>query len=199
MLKTFYLVRHAEYAPTETFRGRLPLPLSAAGEEQARRLGQWFQDKGIKAIYSSAVLRCQQTSELMNRFLNVPIINDDRLLEDLSVMQGMPLKEYQQYADRPFTFQKELGGETPADVQRRIVNFWEEKIQSEDGNIIIVSHGDPLMFLYLALRQQGLPPTHDLVETRQEHSGEWYQDKGSIRPVVIDGDKINIQDLVKNY
>jgi broad specificity phosphatase PhoE len=111
-------------------------------------------------------------------------------------MQGMPLKEYQKYDDRPFTFQKELGGETPTDVQHRIVNFWEEKITSEDGNIIIVSHGDPLMFLYLALRKQSLPPTHDLVETRQELSGDGYQDKGSIRPVVIDGDKIQIQDLI---
>ncbi len=196
MVKTFYLVRHAEYVPTETFRGRLPLPLSAAGEEQARRLGQWFKDKDIKAIYSSAVFRCQQTSELMNQSLNVPIINDDRLLEDLSVMQGMSLKEYQKYDDRPFTFQKDLGGETPADVQQRIVNFWQEKIKSEDSNIIIVSHGDPLMFLYLTLRKQNLPATHDLVEKRQELSGDGYQEKGSIRPVVIDGDNIQLQDLI---
>lgn len=197
MAKTFYLVRHTEYDnPRGILHGRLPISLSAVGMGQAKKIGQWFQDKNISKIYSSAVFRCRQTTELINESLAVPVIYDQRLLEDLTVMQGMLLEEYRKYDDGPYTFQAELGGELPADIQGRMVNFWQEKIQSEEGNIIILSHGDPLMFLHLALVGEKLPAVHDMVNLRKVLHGHEYPSKGSIGPVIIDGATIQVQDLI---
>jgi broad specificity phosphatase PhoE len=197
MIKTFYLVRHTDYEnPQQIFHGRLPVPLSAEGVAHAQRLGQWFQDKSISKIFSSAVLRCRQTSNLINDVIHVPIINDQRLLEDLSMMQGMLLKDWEQYDDRPFSFQAELGGELPYDVQQRMIHFWQEKVKEEQGNIIIVTHGDPGLFLKLALLGENLPAVHDMVKIRKVLAAHQYPTKGSITPIVIDGDSIQVQDLI---
>ncbi len=197
MIKTFYLVRHTDFEnPQQIFHGRLPVTLSVAGKEHAVRLGQWFQDKNVSKIFSSAVLRCRQTSDLINESLHLPITYDQRLLEDLSMMQGMPLKDWEQYDDRPFSFQAELGGELPFDVQKRMLDFWQEKLQQEQGNVIIVSHGDPVLFLKLALLGEQLPAVHDMVKIRKLLQAHEYPTKGSITPVSIDGEKIQVQDLI---
>lgn len=61
-----YLIRHGEPAFLDGKRlclGRMDLPLSAAGQEQAKQMGLYLQRKLPNArIVSSPLLRCRQTA-----------------------------------------------------------------------------------------------------------------------------------------
>lgn len=56
--------------------------LSDSGKEQADLLGRWLQkDYKIDILYSSKLRRAKETSEIVNEFLNLPIIFRDELRE----------------------------------------------------------------------------------------------------------------------
>jgi len=59
-----YFVRHGETAGNTagTFRGTIDYPLTAEGEQDAKKLGRWFSDKDISAIYTSSKKRTQATA-----------------------------------------------------------------------------------------------------------------------------------------
>ncbi len=192
-MKYFYLVRHTEFEnPDEILHGRLPLRLSEKGGEQAAQIAKKLKKKKIARIYSSPVLRCRETSQILSKALDIPIIYDQRLLEVLSVMQGMKLTEYEKVRDQVYTIADELGGETMIDVQMRMMDFFFEKIRKEPDNIVICSHGDPLHLLYLGLVKKDLP------EDPSGFDNDEYPLKGSIREVkILDDNSLKVGALTK--
>ncbi len=60
------LVRHGEteWSATGKHTGRSDIPLTAKGEDAARRLGERLQDKTFSAIWSSPSSRARRTAEL---------------------------------------------------------------------------------------------------------------------------------------
>lgn len=176
-MKTIYLVRHTEYDnPRNVLAGRLPMTLSKRGEEDAKRLGDYFQAKDISKILSSEVLRCKQTSELISSG-DIPITYDDRLLEVFSAYQG-----YWGQVDGKldwtnfFKHKDSLGGESYADIQKRMLDLWDE-VKMLKENIILCSHGDPIYTLSLALAGKSL--------TNPETEPHNYPEKGSIITVTF--------------
>src|SRR5260221_3612882 len=96
MSRTIYLVRHAMYSnPQNVVAGRLPLSLSEEGRAQAEKLNTYFADKNISKIYSSAVQRCKETSEIIVNG-QIPLAFDRRILEGFSAAQGLSLDERKQ-------------------------------------------------------------------------------------------------------
>jgi phosphohistidine phosphatase len=73
-----YLVRHAEAAGGEPDELR---PLTPAGREQARSLGERLRESGVRpdAILTSPLLRARETAVLLARELGVEAVPDDRL------------------------------------------------------------------------------------------------------------------------
>ncbi len=176
-----YFVRHCEYVdPDKLIPGRLPVPLSDLGKQHAQKLADFFQDKDISKIYSSAVLRCQQTSEIISHG-QTPIVYDIRLLEVFTAYQGYTFKDGVDF-DHFYGHLKELGGESYKDVQERMVSFFED-VKNEGNNILVVSHGDPLYTLYLYLSKKPLGTEDHLIATKQS---EEYPEKGSVRQLVIE-------------
>jgi broad specificity phosphatase PhoE len=59
-----YLVRHAEIEQKYQgkFIGQLDVDLSPKGEEQAKKLGEWFLDKQVDAVYTSPLQRAVKTA-----------------------------------------------------------------------------------------------------------------------------------------
>ena len=59
--------------------------ISKLGKEEAKVISKIFKeinkDINFKAIYTSPYLRCKQTAQIINKALNVPIIEDCRLNE----------------------------------------------------------------------------------------------------------------------
>ncbi|MBI2411201.1 MAG: histidine phosphatase family protein [Candidatus Kerfeldbacteria bacterium] len=190
-MSTFYLVRHVQYSNSEKISpGRLPLELSEHGIEQARILQQFFQDKHIETIYSSPVLRCKQTAEIIAAS-TIPIHYDIRLAEIFSANQGN--REIDNWRKALYEFVPTLGGESPQDVQQRMIDFWATTLFESDKNYIICSHGDPLFFLYQFLCQQ---PLHDDLTVNQP---EGYQPKASVRIVeYTDGNTVIVHPYITN-
>src|SRR3989344_3439211 len=90
-MKTVYLIRHATFSnPSSIVAGRLPLPLSEEGIAQASKLAAYLAEIPLGVIYSSQVLRCQQTAEIIQQTNSnePPVIFDKRLLETQSAYQG---------------------------------------------------------------------------------------------------------------
>lgn len=58
------------------------IELSDLGKEQANLLGKWLQGEyKIDVFYSSKLRRAKETSEIVNNYLNLPIIFKDELRE----------------------------------------------------------------------------------------------------------------------
>ncbi len=161
-MPTIYLLRHCEYSnPRNILPGRLPVELSQTGIAQATLLQEEFAHKNIEKIYSSAVLRCKQTAEIIANG-KISVEYDPRLLETHSAYQGFWVENPQTDWNDFFSHKDELGGEGLADIQKRITDFWESVIVNSTGNSIVCSHGDPLMVLQHYLHNKKLPS--DLVQ-----------------------------------
>jgi len=75
-MNTFYLVRHGQ---KEKIKGD-PF-LTDLGKGQAEKTGLFLKDKNIKAIYSSNYNRTKETSQIINQFLQVEMVFDEKLRE----------------------------------------------------------------------------------------------------------------------
>jgi len=172
---TIYLVRHCDYDnPLNIMPGRLPVPLSRDGKSQAKKLYDFFSKKKIEKIYSSAVLRCKQTAEIIANN-KISIEYDKRLLETFSAYQGHWKIDWSQF----FSHLDELGGESNLDIQNRMVDFIKKTKFQNGKEYIICSHGDPLFFFYQYMADEKI-----LFDPSLEDPSE-YQQKGSIRQVNI--------------
>lgn len=144
-----YLLRHCEYDnPRHILPGRLPVELSEIGGKQAEKLRDFFAEKNIIKIFSSPVLRCKQTAEIIANG-KIPIEFDRHLAEVITAYQGYWVENYDLY----YTMREALGGELNIDVQNRIVDFWKNTKFESGKNYLICSHGDPLYFLYQYLNK----------------------------------------------
>lgn len=187
---TLYLIRHATYSnPRGILPGRLPVELSAEGIEEAKRLRKYFVDKTIERIYSSAVLRCKQTAEIISSG-KIPLEYDQRLLETHSAYQGYWVDDVRFF----YGVRNELGGESYQDVQNRLAEFYRMTHFENGKKYIICSHGDPLYFLYKYLTQQQLQPEHNTSE--KVTSPRDYPQMGSILPLIIEAGKVKMAELI---
>ncbi len=193
-MSSIYLLRHCDYEnPRSILPGRLPLTLSPKGEAQAQKLAEHFADKNIARIYSSQVERCKQTSEIIagNSGVKIPITFDQRILETLSAYQGFWDENWHGEGYHFFSHKPELGGEGLADIQKRMASFWNELIEemrerNSQENVIICSHGDPLMVLYLHIFN--LPLVDDNVKEDADLAG-WLE-KGEFFEVTLEDGKV---------
>jgi phosphohistidine phosphatase len=70
------VVRHAEASPGDPDELR---PLTAAGRDAARALGERLADKNIDLILASPLLRARETAEAIARSSHAPVEVDVRL------------------------------------------------------------------------------------------------------------------------
>lgn len=190
---TLYLQRHCDYAnPLGIMPGRLPVELSQLGILQAQKLRRFYKDQNITKIFSSAVLRCKQTSEIISNN-EIPIEYDKRLLETLSSFQGYWEVDWMKF----FNMRQELGGELNKDIQDRMVNFFDTTTFLDGNTYIICSHGDPIYFLYQYLANS--PLLADIIHDKNAPAPDDYLQKGEIRPIILDNHKnvLEIQPLIK--
>lgn len=154
-----YLIRHAAYEnPRQIFHGRLPgFPLSAKGKHQAGKIAQALRNKPLIAVYASPLTRAYQTAKIIAKPHHLRVVTDKRLMDIKSPLQGKPLAIL--HAAGFDVYQHKYivaGGERLSQVYRRMQNFIREKVRKYAGSqIVVVSHGDPIMsvkFKYLGRR-----------------------------------------------
>jgi broad specificity phosphatase PhoE len=92
-----------------------------------------------------------------------------------------------------FTHRNELGGENFADIQRRVVAFFNDLITTPHHNVVVCSHGDPLYLLFLHLKKLPLP--NELTVATED---DGYQPKASIRCLTLQNqDSYTFSELLK--
>lgn len=181
MKTTIYLVRHAEVEnPQNIIYGALPgFGISKTGYFQAGELKNYFRDRKIDLIVSSPLLRAKQTARIIANKA-IPIKLSKKFIEaDFKNWDYMTFEErlkdpiYQKYAEDPLG--TKMKGEQVEEVRSRVVKGITDLAQRYQGrNILVVSHGVPIVLAKLYLENQPL-----------ERLNNTYVDNASITKVVF--------------
>ena len=148
-----YIVRHTAYAnPTKVFAFHLPLNLSLEGRADAFKIGNWFKKNSANKIpiYSSPIVRCVQTSEIIASKTKSFVSIDKRLIEaSCPKIQGKIDYLNTSGEDEP-------SKESRESMLKRILDIFEEKAKFKE-DCILISHGDPITLLYHHLKKIKVP------------------------------------------
>ena len=176
-----FLFRHGKVRnPDEVLYGCLPnFHLSKEDRADVRKTSKYLKNENIKKIYSSPMERAQETSLIIAEVLNlskknIKIIND---LTEANVMnwEGRKLTDFQnsEHRKNPRVTTDVEGMESSG---CRVVNFLKEVVKFNE-NIVVVSHGDPIMGAV------GL-----LSDKWDKTTGKYYIEKGNFIEIEITND-----------
>jgi len=160
MKTVIYLVRHGDvHNPDRVLYERLAgFRLSELGRQQASLLGKFLSSKSITTLYASPLERTRETAGILASYhKNLPIVFDERIIEISTPARGRSMEEL---AREGWNFYKKehiaQGGERLSDVWRRMQHFFNDALKKHQGEeIVIVSHGDPIMIS--TVKHQGRP------------------------------------------
>jgi broad specificity phosphatase PhoE len=133
-----YVVQHAEKVPEAG-----DPPLTALGRGQAAVTGRWLSSLSLSAVYSSPLLRAQQTAQcIVAATGDLPIHIDDRLQEQMNWDGTLPLEQFlQDWArttlDRDFVPRT---GDSSRRATQRMLSFLHERAHGS-ASIAVVTHG----------------------------------------------------------
>jgi len=144
------LIRHGDtdYVD-EALAGRIDSPLNLLGIQQSEAIANAIKHLPIQAIYTSPLIRTQQTAEPLARLLNLEInINHELNQVNFGKWQGMDFDELVQdpdwklFRENPASV-KIPGGEDSSMVRERVSNAIHLLSQQyeEEEIIAIFSHG----------------------------------------------------------
>lgn len=157
VLPIVYLARHGEtaWSLSGQHTGRTDLPLTARGEENARRLGERLRGLALARVLTSPLKRAADTCALAG-FGTVAAIDDDLREWDYGEYEGRRTAEIR--AERPGwqIFRDGCpGGESPDEIGRRADRVV-SRLRAVSGNVLLFSSGHLLRVL--AARWLGLAP-----------------------------------------
>ncbi|BAE82665.1 histidine phosphatase family protein [Desulfitobacterium hafniense] len=151
MEKIIFLVRHAEPVRIDTqrrFFGQSDPDLSAVGILQAERLGEDLKNYAIQTVYTSDLIRAQQTAARIGNRQQCRCVRIREFREIcLGLWEGQTFQEIQ--TGYPEEYQKRgediagyriPGGESFADLQQRVLPAFHQVVNTTDGNLAIVAH-----------------------------------------------------------
>lgn len=153
-----YLVRHG--LDDESFIGGYSnVGLIDEGKMQINEVGLWLKEnvKGINKIYTSDVKRAIESANIINKYLNLEIIQTTELRElDKGLLNGMDKKEasikFPDYIGVKDINIRYPNGESMKDLYERI-----KKIDfNKYDNSIIVTHRGVINMLYVLLNNDEL-------------------------------------------
>ena len=152
MQTVIYLVRHGVVDnPKNILTGRLPgFKLSDEGVNQIEKTAGFLKNKGVTHIYTSPLLRTQQTARIIKRILNLSSISFSRhLIEIESSLDGSLRSNLEKTNFDYFSDQyRRAGDETIDQISSRMLTFINKiKKRHRGKKIVAVSHGDPIMII----------------------------------------------------
>jgi broad specificity phosphatase PhoE len=123
-------------------------PLTAAGREQARALGQALADEAIDLCAVTEFERVRETAEvaLAGRdvpFLVVPELNDPRYGE----FEGGSLDAYRQWVWERGPLEAPEGGEHRAEIAARYAVGFRKLLERPEETILLVAHSLPIRYV----------------------------------------------------
>ena len=164
-----HLIRHGSIDnPKDICYGRLPLPLSEKGAGEVLELCNVLRGRNIHfdALYTSPVLRAQQTAEILEMAGLGEIIEEREELTDVGIgeLEGKPMQIIRdaQYSGARL---RELGYEieTNEEIMERTREFVRHMKEKHAGETIaFVSHGDVTRLILLCFQGFSAESLNDL-------------------------------------
>ncbi len=147
MTKRLTLVRHGKTGYPGRYVGALDVPLSLEGRQQIAVLSKHFTDVSPRAVFTSPMLRCRQSTDIL--FSSICQEVDDDLREiDFGRWEGKSFQEIvtadptlvEQWADWSFDFSFP-GGENIGDFIHRVNRVGDRLSSATVDDVIVVAHG----------------------------------------------------------
>ena len=153
---TFYFARHSESESNirdiaSCYPEVKVCKLTPHGIEMAETMARALKKSGgIDIVYTSDIRRAAHTAEIVGKALGAEVRTDPRLREyNVGVLNGRLSSELDKAV--PFATRWSSapeGGETHAQILKRMLEFVEEANAAREGKrILVVSHGDPLWLI----------------------------------------------------
>ena len=152
-----WLIRHAaSVAPARVAVGSSDPPLSELGHEEATRLGDRMRDHPLSAVWSSDLVRARDTAAVIARPHRLRVHTTAALREiDFGSWEGRFLGDlWRENPEAARAWESDLRqtppafGETVAQLELRVGQFWAELQPSLDGReVAIVAHRGSLAAL----------------------------------------------------
>ncbi len=166
MLRLFF-VRHARTSWNAQGRVQGGGGLDEVGRAQAAALGEHLRTQRFDAIYASPALRARQTARAVARHHDMRV-SQRHLLQDLDYgkLAGALLEDVrreqpelvERWSTHPHLVQFE-GGESLADLRRRICGFVDQVTRSHStGTVLVATHDSPVRMITSLAR--GLDDSH---------------------------------------
>jgi broad specificity phosphatase PhoE len=150
-MKQLFFVRHGqtEWNAERRMQGQWNSDLNELGRRQADDHGKLLLQHGIEAMFVSPLARTRETAQVINSYLSLPLVFDDRIMEwDCGDWSGHRYDEVMQKWSRQWAeFQADRyhyrgpGCENFPDMIDRTAPFLAELMQHQANVIAVVSHG----------------------------------------------------------
>ena len=137
-----YLIRHGEteWALSSRHTGRTDIPLTANGEDEARKLGKRLRNIRFSHVLTSPLKRAWQTCEL-GGLDNVPEIEPNLAEWDYGDYEGKQSVDIRKERSGWNVFQDGCpNGEMPAQITERADRLI-ARLRTLDGKVALFSHG----------------------------------------------------------
>jgi len=188
--KTIFLVRHAEplgIDQQKRYLGQQDPDLSPLGIRQAEKLCQALQGYPVQSVFTSDLLRAARTAALIaeNHYCKLEKISEFREIS-LGKWEGKTFQEVQtqypeEYAQRgrDIVNYRTPGGESFADLQKRVLPAFSKVIEKTKGDLVIVAHAGVNRVILCHLMQRPLeelfsiPQDYAAVNTLRENRGSY--------------------------
>ncbi len=174
--------------------------LSAEGRRQAEALADFFAARSLAAVYSSPLLRARKVAQAIQaRHPAIPLRVDRDLNEVRTGWQGSPHTTLDGIGWEIYAERRSPDDETMEAILKRM-RRWLSRVarRHPGGEVLGVTHGDPLLILLAGLR--GLP-LDGLVTLRQAAGLGAYAPVATVARIGLDpaGDAREIAVLVPPY
>ncbi|MDD4075638.1 MAG: histidine phosphatase family protein [Eubacteriales bacterium] len=152
------LARHGQTEWNTRFRvqGRTDIPLNDMGRAQARALAERLDCMKIDAVYASPLERACESARCITERQKCPLIVDERLIErDFGAWEGAIMPELSKTQPALWDIWVKTpescpipGAETVQEVYARSMDFAAEALaRHPDGNIVMISHANPVKLI----------------------------------------------------
>lgn len=158
-----YIIRHGQtdWNRARRLQGRTDIPLNEWGRLVAELTKEGLKDVAFDVAFTSPLIRAKETAELVLKDRNVPIIEDERIIEvNFGAYEGesftLDNENLQNFFSKPEEYYPVDGSESMESILERTGDFLSElykKPEYQDSTVLVSTHGAALCGLLCNIKK----------------------------------------------